>query len=364
MLQSLRRHRGVVLTMVVVAAASALVRAGTSRLDAQSGTRPAGATYAGKAFDFRQVAPGVFHAVGTGALAVGCNAAVIVNDDDVLVVDTHMSPGAAWALRDELAALTPKPVRYVVNTHWHWDHAHGNQIYGAGVEIIGHEYTRQRLASGDSTRGRSWDLFIGGLPARIDELRGRVTAATDAADRQKLQTQLSVLETQRVGTAAIAVVPPTVTVNDHLTLFRGGREIQIRFLGRAHTGGDVVVFLPKERLIVTGDLLVEGTSYLGDGFVPDWLQTLEQLRALDFDTTLPGHGSAFTGKAKIDHFAAYLRDFWSQAQALHTAKVPAEEAAKRIDMRTQAGHYPAITAPGVLWHGVARAYEVLDGRAQ
>lgn len=363
MQQTLRRHRGVVLTLVVAAAASALVRAGSAPPEAQSGPRPAGATYSGKAFDFRQVAPGVFHAVGTGALAVGCNAAVIVNDDDVLVVDTHMSSGAAWALRDELAALTPKPVRYVVNTHWHWDHAHGNQIYGAGVEIIGHEYTRQRLAAGDSTRGRSWDMFIGGLPARIDELRTRVAATSDA-ERSKLQAQLAVLETQREGTAAITVVPPTVTVDDHLTLFRGGREIQIRFLGRAHTGGDVVVFLPKERLIVTGDLLVEGTSYLGDGFVPDWLQTLEQLRALDFDTTLPGHGSAFTGKAKIDHFAAYLRDFWAQAQALHAAKVPVEEAAKRIDMRTQAGNYPAITAPGVLWHGVARAYEVLDGRAQ
>ena len=189
--------------------------------------RPAGATYTGKAFDFRQVAPGVYHAVGTGALAVGCNASIVVNDDDVLVVDTHMSPGGAWALREELKALTPKPVRYVINTHWHWDHAHGNAIYGAGVEIIGHEYTRQRLAAGDSTRGRSWDMFIGGLPARIDELRGRVTATADAAERLKLQTQLAVLETQREGTKALAVVPPTVTVSDHLTLFRGGREIRL-----------------------------------------------------------------------------------------------------------------------------------------
>ena len=364
MAHAIARYRGLVLVLLTALGGGTLGANGAFTAGVQTATRPAGATYSGKAFDFREVAPGVFHAVGTGALAVGCNAAVVVNDDDALVVDTHLSPGAGWALREELKALTPKPVRYVVNTHWHWDHAHGNQIYGPGVEVIGHEYTRQRLAAGDSTRGRSWDMFVGGLPGRITELQGRIAATTDAAERGKLQAQLAVLETQAEGMKALAVAPPTVTMTDHLSLFRGGREIQIRYLGRAHTGGDVVVFLPKERLVITGDLLIEGTSYLGDGFIAEWMQTLERLRALDFNTVLPGHGNAFTGKAKIDHFEAYLRDFWSQAQALHAAGVPPEEAARRIDMRAQAAHYPAITAPGVLWHGVARAYEILEGRAE
>lgn len=359
-----RRRRGIVLALVAVTGLAALVFTTAVPVDAQMAGRPAGATYSGRAFTFNEVAPGVYHAVGSGALAVGCNASVIVNADDVLVVDTNLSPGAAWALRDEIKAFTAKPVRYVVNTHWHWDHAHGNQIYGPDVTVIGHEYTRARLAAGDSTRGRSYEMFITtGLPARIADLRAKLSAAP-AADRAALQTPLAIAETQLEGTTAVVATPPTLTLTDHLTLHRGGREIRLLYLGRAHTAGDVVVYLPKERVVITGDLLVEGTSYIGDAFIADWLQTLERLRALDYDVTLPGHGTAFRGKAKIDHFQAYLRDFRQQAAALHTAGVPAQAAAARIDMRNHADHYPAITAPGVLWHGVARAYEEFEGKAQ
>jgi glyoxylase-like metal-dependent hydrolase (beta-lactamase superfamily II) len=357
-------RRWITLTAVALTGVALVGFAVAARPSAQGAARPAGSTYTGKAFTFTEVAPGVYHAVGTGALAVGCNASVVVNDDDVLVVDTHLSAGAAWALREELKAITPKPIRQVVNTHWHWDHAHGNEVFGPEVEIIGHEYTRQRLAAGDSTRGRSWDQFFGGLPGRIDELSARIAKAADAGERATLEAQRSALQVQREGMAAVAVKPPTVTLADHLTLYRGSREIRLLYLGRGHTGGDVVVYLPKERAVITGDLLVEGTSYIGDGFIRDWPQTLDRLRGLDFDVALPGHGRAFRGKAKIDHFQAYLRDFWTQAEALHARGVPAQQAADQIDMRKHAANYPAITAPGVSWHGVARVYEELEGRAQ
>ena len=361
---TVRRHRWIVLTLVAAAGLAALVAVNSARVQAQEGGRPAGSTYTGQAFTFTEVVPGVYHAVGTGALAVGCNASVIVNADDVMVVDTNLSPGAAWALREELKALTPKPVRYVVNTHWHWDHAHGNQLYGPDVAVIGHEYTRAKLAAGDSMRGRSYEMFITtGLPARIADLTARIAAAP-AADTAALETQLAVARTQLAGSMGLVPTPPTLTFTDHLTLTRGGREIRLLYLGRAHTGGDIVVFLPKERLVITGDLLVEGTSYIGDGFTAEWPATLEKLRALDFDVTLPGHGRVFRGKAKIDHFQAYLRDFRQQAEALHRAGVPAEAAAAKIDLRKHGVNYPALTTPGVLWHGVARVYEELEGRAR
>src|SRR6185503_20822215 len=103
-------------------------------------SKPPGTNYKAPAFTFNKIADGVYHAVATGSLVVMSNAAVIEGDREVLVVDSHVSPGGAWALREELKSVTSKPLRYVVNSHYHFDHSHGNQIYGPEVQIIGHEF--------------------------------------------------------------------------------------------------------------------------------------------------------------------------------------------------------------------------------
>jgi hypothetical protein len=86
---------------------------------------------------------------------------------------------------------------------------------------------------------------------------------------------------------------------------------------------------------------------------------------VEFDTVLPGHGRAWTGKAKLDHWQAYLRDFWAQAQKFHKAGTPWEEAAKLVDLRGNSTNYPTIKAPGITPnHGMRRAYEILDGKVK
>jgi glyoxylase-like metal-dependent hydrolase (beta-lactamase superfamily II) len=233
------------------------------------------------------------------------------------------------------------------------------------VEIVGHEFTRRMLAAGESVRGRSYDMFGGAIPAQIAQLAKQIDAAPDAAQREKLREQLFVQQQYRDAWASVKPQPPTITLTETLTLYRGGREIRLLFLGRAHTAGDVVVFLPKERVVATGDLLGAGPSYLGDAYVPEWGATLDRLRALDFDWVLPGHGDAFQGKEKIGHFQGYLSDFWQQARRLHDAGVSAEEAARKIDLRSHAANYPATAAlkeVGILNHGVFQAYDQIDGR--
>jgi cyclase len=358
------RRPFLLLAVSAVGAAALALGPGASVVARQAtpDVRPPGTTYKGPAFTFNKIADGVYHAVGTGSLVVMSNAVVIEGDRDVLVVDSNVSPGGAWALREELKAVTPKPIRWVVNSHYHFDHSHGNQIYGPEVEIIGHEFARQQILAGKSQDSPAREFFVGSVPGLIKSLEQRLAATADATERAALQTQLDVQRNHLEGTNAVRPTPPTMTLTQTLTLHRGSREIRVLFLGRGHTAGDVVVYLPKERIVATGDLLVEGTSYLGDAFVTDWIQTIDVLKRLEFDTVLPGHGRAFTGKAKLDHWQAYLRDFWTQAQAFHKAGTPWEDAARQVDLRGNAVHYPTIRAAGITPnHGMRRAYALLDG---
>jgi cyclase len=329
--------------------------------NAQSRT-PAGTGHQGDAFRFNKVAEGVYHAVGTGALTVIGNGAVIVNDDDVVIVDDHVSPAAAWVLLEEVKRLTPKPVRYVINTHFHFDHAHGNQIFGAGVDIIGHEFTREMLASGKPLQMPLYKSYVDGMPAQIAGMRQRLETEKDPAARARLQIQLTSTENNLASQKELRLVPPNVTLKSEMTLFRGGREIQIRYLGRGHTAGDVVVFLPRERIVITGDFLTAGMSNLSDSYPDEWADSLEALKKLDFTTVLPGHGEAYTDKAKIDYYQAYLRDAWAEASKLKQQGVSAQEASKRIDMSKHKEHFAPNANLNVPVLGVQRIYELLDAR--
>jgi glyoxylase-like metal-dependent hydrolase (beta-lactamase superfamily II) len=328
----------------------------------QSQRQPAGTAHTGSAFRFNKVADGVYHAIGTGALTVVGNASVIVNDDDVIVVDDHVSPAAAWVLLDEIKTITNKPVRTVINTHFHFDHAHGNQIFDKDVAIIGHEFTREMLLGGKSIQMPLFRNYVAGLPAQIDTLKQRIAMEPDAARKATLQAQLQAAENNAASQAEFKPTPPNVTLRTNMTLYRGDREIQIRFLGRAHTAGDVVVFLPKEKIVITGDMLTAALSNMSDAFVNEWVTTLDEVKKLDFVTVLPGHGEAFTDRAKIDYFQAYLRDVWTEVSRLKQQGIPAEEAAKRADLIRHKERFPTITGPGVPLIAATRIYELLDSK--
>jgi cyclase len=314
------------------------------------------------AYRFTEIVPGVYSAIGTGSMNVGSNSAVIVNRDEVMIVDSHISPESGRAMLQELKAITDKPVRFLINTHFHYDHTNGNQALPPGVEIIGHEFTRRKLSGDVLDKGMFADL-LKALPKQLDDLTARAAGETDPALKARAAQQVRVQAAFANSLEELRITPPNVTLVDHMTLFRGDREIRLLYLGHGHTGGDIVVYLPREKVLCSGDLLVHDVANLIDGYVNEWPDALERLRPIDFVDVIPGHGDPFKGKERIDWFQSYLRDLWKQGTALHEQQVSAADAAKRIDMTAHKAHYPAITAPGVNLPAVSRMFEVMEGRA-
>ena len=305
---------------------------------------------------FDEVAPGVYFVTGTGKIFVQSNCMVVVNEHDVLVVDSHVTPAAARALIASIEQLTDKPISYLVNSHYHFDHAHGNQVF-EGVVIAGHEYTRMKLA-GDVLSERTFASFSGALPGRVAAMQEELEAMADGPDKEAFAEQVRVQEAHVEAMKEVVPTPPTLTLNDKMTLHSGSRTIELHHVGRGHTGGDVVVFLPAERVVFTGDLLYSRPSYMGDGYVEEWPNTLDRLRELDFDLVLPGHGPSFDDLSIIDKFQALLESFWSQTQDLQADGVSAEDAAEQIDLAEEFAAY-GIEGQPVDLRAVVRMYELI-----
>ena len=315
---------------------------------------------------FEEVAEGVWLASGTGSVYTMSNAMVLVGEFDTLVVDSQVTPTAARALLDSLSVITDKPVRYLVNSHYHFDHAHGSQVFPEGVEIIGHEFTRKKLSGefGNVLEERTFKSFSDPVPETVANLERQAAAETDPARKAELLESHRVQRDYMNAIGEVRPTPPNITLDKKMSLFQvvanGSREIQLHHFGRAHTGGDVVVYLPQDKVVFTGDMMLPGLAYMGDAYVNEWPEALDGLLALDFDTWLPGHGTVMRSKEMIGHFQKYLRDLWAQTSQLHSDGMNIEQATKQIDMTKHGENYAQIRGVGGDIRAVRRIYQLLD----
>ena len=259
-------------------------------------------------FTFEKVADGVYAALAKPRNPINCNAAVIVYDEGVVVVDTHSRPSSAKALIQQIKGVTDKPVRYAVNTHFHWDHAQGNHAYPVAfprqVAIVASEATRENLKTMGMERVKGQ---IEAAPADIADLKRRLGATTDPATQAQLRDELQQQEQYLAELKSMELVLPDLTFDKSLILHRPDRDIVLLFLGRGHTSGDVVAWLPKQRVVATGDLLHGWMPYMGDSYPPEWVATLDALDKLDFDHIIGGHGGV-KPKSHLRFFRNYLAD--------------------------------------------------------
>lgn len=226
-----------------------------------------------KVITFEALAEGVYAYTAEG----DPNSGVIIGDDSVMVVDTQATPAMAQALIERIRAVTDKPIRYLVLTHYHAVRVLGASAYGAEHVI--------------ASRG-TYELIVERGQQDYDSELGRFPRLFQGAD------------------SIPGLTWPTLVFDGALSLWLGKRRVEIQHLGRGHTKGDTVVWLPAEKVLFSGDLVEYGaTPYTGDAYLRDWPHTLARVRALGAEKLVPGRGAALTTRVSCEQAIAGTQAF-------------------------------------------------------
>lgn len=280
-------------------------------------------------FDVQKVANGVYALIRKepASLWFNPNNVFIIGNESAIVVDSNISSEYTHEVLAELRKLTDKPVKYVVNTHWHEDHITGNRVYREAfpdAQFIGHRSTLIDLPTigaanrkGSLQNGRA---FVGQLEALLEKGENLEGSKISEEESVGYASDIKLVSSYLAESTKFDIILPNVVVDDRLELKQGKRRIEILFLGRAHTGADLVVYLPDEKIAVAGDLVVHPVPLVGSTSYPlEYGATLEKLLALKAKTLIPGHGPVMRDDK-------YLR---ALIALMSSIKLQTETAAKR-----------------------------------
>ncbi|MFD7257401.1 MBL fold metallo-hydrolase [Streptomyces sp. NPDC059874] len=268
-----------------------------------------------------QPAPGVYAYVQPDGGWCLNNAGFVSDGGRTLLVDTAATERRALALREAVVSAGVPLPRTVVNTHHHGDHTYGNSLFAPDALILGHDNARaEQLAAGHQLE--------------------MIWPATDFG--------------------AIAITAPDLTYSDRTTLHVGETEVRIVHPGVAHTTGDSIVWLPRQRVVFTGDLVfAEGTPFLAMGSLAGSLRALELLRSLDAETVVPGHGP-LTDPSAYESTERYLRYVAELAREGRDKGLTPLEAARQADL----GEFAGWRESERLVANLHRAYAELAGEPE
>jgi glyoxylase-like metal-dependent hydrolase (beta-lactamase superfamily II) len=215
------------------------------------------------------------------------NTGIVIGDDAVLVADTQATPAMAADVIRRIREVTDKPIKYVVLTHYH-----AVRVLGASA------YQPQQILASQDT----YDLIVE---------RGEADKASEIGRFPRLF--------RNVETVPPGLTWPTITFTGRMTLWLGKLEVQLLQLGRGHTKGDTVVWLPQERTLLSGDLVeFDATPYAGDAYFQDWPKTLDNVAALKPRALVPGRGPALVGEAQVakglEVTRSFIADVWASVK--------------------------------------------------
>jgi cyclase len=331
-------------------------------------------------YELVPIADGVYSFIApeSDSGVVQSNCTVIIGADSVLVVDTGQFPSLAQRMIADIKKLTPKLVRYIVNTHWHFDHVWGNGAFRdayPGVAIISTEFTRQMVESeGPKT--------IVNQPAinaqQVADIRKFIAAGKSADggtlsdNAKRAYTHLAdTLEHVNAEFPHTSHTPPTIGFEKELTINLGRREVRIMWLGRANTGGDAIVWLPDAKLLLTGDAVVYPAPFAFGSYISEWPATLQKMIDLNPAIVIPGHGPVMHDTTYLKLIAEMCQSLFTQVKAAVAEgatleairrKVTLAEFKQRIDALATTDLMRASGFNSFLYPATDRAYQEATGK--
>ena len=330
-------------------------------------------------YDLVPIADGIYSFIApeSDSGVVQSNCTVIIGADSVLVVDTGQFPSLAKRMIADIKKLTLKPVRYIVNTHWHFDHVWGNGAFREaypGVAVISTEFTRQMVESeGPKT--------IVNQPAinakQVADIRKLVAIGKSSdgsilsENAKRFYTRLAdTLEHVNVEFPQTVHTPPTIGFEKEFTLNLGKREVKVMWLGRANTGGDAVVWLPDAKLLLTGDAVVYPAPFAFGSYISEWPATLQKMIDLHPAIIIPGHGPVLHDTSYLKLVAEICQALFAQVQAAVRRGATLDEVRKKVTLDDFKQRLAALAATDLmrssgfnsfLYPATDRAYQEATG---
>jgi cyclase len=305
-------------------------------------------------FEIQAVAEGVYFAFARPQVIGNCNATIFVNSGDVLVVDAHSKPSAAAALIAQIRKqVTTKPVRYLVDTHFHWDHAQGNggyrQAFGKGLQIISSRKTKELEQQFLQSRLRetldpNGHPFSGQphVPVLLEDARRQLEAGRSEQEKARLQDRIRQLQAFEQEMRNFEPAYPTLVFDKQHVIKDKAHDLHVEFHGRAHTAGDVVVYCPQKRVVATGDMVLGSLPFMADSFPQEWPKTIDSVATLDFDRVCGGHGRVGEGKQRMIGQRNYIAEL---AERVRNGKNAGQSVAD-IQKNTPVSSIKAFAADG------------------
>ena len=254
-----------------------------------------------------KVAEGIYARIVSPDDNAVANSGVAILEQSVLVFDAHFTPEAGASLLAAIRSVTPNSVRYIVNSHWHADHTHGNQAF-AGAQLISSSNARRDMLQNDLP---SLNRTVRVAKQQLEKLHQAVSKESDAAERQKMREQIKAREEYLQTVTRLNITVPVITVDENTVIREGKQEARILFLGAGHTDGDIVLFFPAQKVVFAGDLFFNNAiPNVQDANILEWMKTLDGLLKLDAATFVPGHGP-IGSKKDVQAFLHYLEELKS-----------------------------------------------------